>query len=305
MSDTKQHQLRPRLDKLVWILVTKVIPSYLVRAQVLDDGHRIGHSKSLSPFHKQFKALWKALPVLPISIDADKKYITRLDKWTCTCESLKFHSCHLCKHLVQGVPPPPPCFWTEVVSRRTVPLYRHPALVPIGEESSAYIETIDGSITDRDDHGWSGNPEMLEGEGGWRNLDFTTPSLLGKRVRSPDAGSDDTADMEETHHAIFLSSEAQDSDDEEEVEGYAQDLLRRADAFQKVAEILRAQVPHGNRLWMSSIVKRDIGQDVSLMVADINRHELTAQTRDTTWPKKGDKEGQRRSQNTMGYQVGL
>ncbi|KAJ7736509.1 hypothetical protein B0H14DRAFT_3168420 [Mycena olivaceomarginata] len=146
---------------------------------------------------------------------------------------------------------------------------------------------------------------MLEGGGGWRNLNFMTPSLLGKRARSPDIGSDNTADMEETHRALFSSFKAQDSDDEKEVEGYAQDLLRRADAFQKAPEILRGQVPHGNWLWMSSIVKRNIGCDVSLMVADINRHEFTAQTRDTTWPKKGDKEGQRRSQNIMGYQVGL
>jgi hypothetical protein len=58
---------------------------------------------------------------------------------------------------------------------------------------------------------------MLEGGGGWRNLDFMTPSLLGKRARSPDAGSDNTADMEETHRALFPSFEAQDSDDEEEV----------------------------------------------------------------------------------------
>ncbi|KAJ7810939.1 hypothetical protein B0H14DRAFT_2606897 [Mycena olivaceomarginata] len=82
---------------------------------------------------------------------------------------------------------------------------------------------------------------MLEGGGGWRNLDFMTPSLLGKRARSPDVGSDDTADMEETHCTLFPSFEAQDSEDEEEVEGYAQDLLRRADVFQKAAEILRAQ----------------------------------------------------------------
>ncbi|KAJ6563398.1 hypothetical protein DFH09DRAFT_1082448 [Mycena vulgaris] len=174
-----------------------------------------------------------------------------------------------------------------------------------GGESSAYMETIDGSITDGDDHGRSGNPEMLEGGGGWRNLNFTTPSLLGKRARLPEADSDDTEDMEETQCALFPFFEAQDSDDEEEVEEYAQKLLQRADEFQRAAEILRAQVPHRKRLWMSSIVKRDIGHDVSLMVADINRYEFTAQTRDNTWAKKGDREGQRRSQNTMGYQVDL
>lgn len=56
---------------------------------------------------------------------------------------------------------------------------------------------------------------------------------------------------------------------------------------------------------MSSVVKRDIGHDVSLMVADINRYEFTGLTRDNTWAKRGDKEAARRSQNTMGYQVAV
>ncbi|KAJ7688240.1 hypothetical protein B0H17DRAFT_1135699 [Mycena rosella] len=93
-----------------------------------------------------------------------------------------------------------------------------------------------------------------------------------------------------------------DSDDEEEVQSNAEYLPRQADEFIRAAEILRAHVPHKNRIWMSSIVKRDIGHNVSLMVADINRHEHRAQKRDNTWPKNGDKEGARHSQNTMGYQ---
>ncbi|KAJ7309440.1 hypothetical protein DFH08DRAFT_823381 [Mycena albidolilacea] len=105
---------------------------------------------------------------------------------------------------------------------------------------------------------------MLEGGGGWRNLDFMTASLLGKRARSPDAGSDDTADMEETHRALFPFFETQNIDDEEEVEGSAPDLVRREHVFQKAAEILHTEVPHGNRLWMSSIVKRNIGCDAQI-----------------------------------------
>jgi hypothetical protein len=41
------------------------------------------------------------------------------------------------------------------------------------------------------------------------------------------------------------------------------------------------------------------------MVADIRRFESTSRVRDTTWPKKGDKEARRRMQNTMGYQITL
>jgi hypothetical protein len=211
------NMLRPRLDQLVWVLITKVTPAYLARAQVLDDAYRPGRSKPLSPFQKQFKAFWIALSKLPLSVDADKKYITRVDNWTCTCDSLKFQSCHLCKHLVQAVPAPPPRFWLEVVRRRTLPLYRHPVLVPIGREIGAYCETVDGSISDGDDHGWSRNPEILEGGGGWRNFDFTTPSLLGKRPRSPDTGSDDSADAEETRHLLFSDFDHHESDEEEEV----------------------------------------------------------------------------------------
>jgi hypothetical protein len=66
---------------------------------------------------------------------------------------------------------PPPRFWTEVVRRQTLPLYRHPVLVAQGQEKAAYIEPTDGSITDGDDHAWSSDPKVLSGGGGWRGLD--------------------------------------------------------------------------------------------------------------------------------------
>jgi hypothetical protein len=71
----------------------------------------------------------------------------------------------------------------------------------------------------------------------------------------------------------------------------------------KAAEIMRAQANARNLIWMSSIVKRNVGKDVSLMVADIRRYESTGQKRDNTWGKRGDKEANRRVANTMGYQL--
>ncbi|KAJ7856813.1 hypothetical protein B0H14DRAFT_3641355 [Mycena olivaceomarginata] len=212
----------------------------------------------------------------------------------CTCESLKFHSCHLCKHLVQGVPPPPPRFWTEAVRRRTAPLYRPPALVPLGEESSAYIEMIDGSITDGDDHGWSGNPEMLEGGAAGETSTSRHRACL-ESARGHQMPARTQRIWRRTHRALFPSSEAQDSDDEEEVE----DMLRTYFGEQMCSRRQRKFCAHRFRTGTG------FGCQALLSETSDAMHEFTAQTRDTTWPKKGDKEGQRRSQNTMGYQVGL
>ncbi|KAJ7673680.1 hypothetical protein DFH06DRAFT_1081519, partial [Mycena polygramma] len=210
--------LRPRLDQLVWILVTKVTPAYLARANILSDGHRLGRSKPLTHFQKQFKTVWQKLEKSTLSVDADKKYITRVDKWTCTCKAQPLNSCHLCKHLVDAVGPLPARFWTHVVRRRTLPLYRHPCLVPRGEANTDYIEPTDGSISDGDDHAWSADPMILEGGGGWRDLDFSTSSLLGKRARAdPESDGSSAADVDEIQRVFFPSFDTHDSDDEEEV----------------------------------------------------------------------------------------
>jgi hypothetical protein len=78
--------------------------------------------------------------------------------------------------------------------------------------------------------------------------------------------------------------------------------LKRADDFEKAAAIFRAQAAGRNPIWMSAMVRRDIGKDVSLMVSDIQKYESTGLKRDNTWGKKGNKEANRCMQNTMGYQ---
>ncbi|KAJ6466767.1 hypothetical protein C8R45DRAFT_1171983 [Mycena sanguinolenta] len=298
--------LRPHLNQLVWILVTKVTPAYLARAEILNDGHRLGRSQAPTHFQKQFKSAWLQLEKLTLSTDADRKYITRVDRWTCTCPSQPLNCCHLCKHLVGAVGHPPPRLWTEVVHRRKLPLYRHPALVVRGEENLEYINPADGSITDGDDHAWSADPNFLTGGGGWRTLDFSTTSFLGKGARiEPDGDSSSQENVDEIQRQFFPAFETHDSDGETEPDDYSERLLKRAADLEKAAAIIRAQVPHRNKLWMSSVVKRDIGGNVSQFVADINRFERTSRAWDSTWAKAGDNEGQCRMQNTMGCQVPL
>ncbi|KAJ7321352.1 hypothetical protein DFH08DRAFT_941974 [Mycena albidolilacea] len=254
------NHVRPRLDQLIWILITQVTPVYLARANTLNDRHCLGRSKALTPFQKMFKSEWICLESVTTRGDVDEKYITRVDQWTCTCKAQAMHSCHLCEHLVQSLPRPPAKFWMEVVHHRTLPLYHHPALVIPG---SQWIEPADGSITDGDDHVFRTRTNVLAGGGGWRELNFSTPSFAGQTREASDSGSS------------------------------CVHLLKRAEEFKQATTIFRAQVPHRNRIWMLSMVKQDMGCNVGNLVKDIHRYESSSRVRDTTWArKKGDKEEQ-------------
>lgn len=184
------HVARPRLDHLVWILINKVTPEYFARAEFLQDTHRMGRPKELSTYQKYFKTAWQKLAKAAIPESSGQIYETSVSNWTCTCGQQKYDRHHLCKHLVQAVAPPDSRFFREIQRRRVQPLYRHPQLVNRNQENlGIYIEP-DGSITDGDDHVWSGDKSVLRGDGGWRDVQLAgakpadllhSQTLLGKR----------------------------------------------------------------------------------------------------------------------------
>ncbi|KII86094.1 hypothetical protein PLICRDRAFT_115226, partial [Plicaturopsis crispa FD-325 SS-3] len=53
--DYLHHLLRPRLDLLVWVLISTVTPDSIARSEILEDTHRLGRSKPLSTYQKYFK----------------------------------------------------------------------------------------------------------------------------------------------------------------------------------------------------------------------------------------------------------
>ena len=120
------------------------------------------------------------------------QYITNINEWTYTCGQQKYNTHHLCKHLVQAVAHPPTNFWHEVIHCCTVPIYQHPALVPKLDDSRhsspipiGYLDPKHGSITDGDDHIWSGDKAILKGGGGWHNKLVDHTSAV-EYVRSDD-----------------------------------------------------------------------------------------------------------------------
>ena len=79
----------------------------------------------------------------------------------------------------------------------------------------------------------------------------------------------------------------------------------RAEAFERAAKILRAQVSHRNasRIWQTSVSDRGVGNDVINLVSDVQWFEETGRKRGTTWGEGKDKVQKGRVQNTMGYEV--
>ncbi|KAG6848015.1 hypothetical protein H0H93_004170 [Arthromyces matolae] len=210
--DYLHHVSRPRLDQLVWILVNRVTPSYISRSENLNDEFRIGRSKKLTTYQVAFKKSWKELQQRSIS---DKGYQTDVPNWNCTCGQQKYHAQHLCKHLVHAVGTPHPDFWREVYRRRVAPIYRHSALVASSadQDSTSHISGDDGSITDGDDHVWTGGNRESLGQGGWRDIlaDAATLShsvdacTTRKRDRSDEAPDKDDSLVKKPRNGPSLS----------------------------------------------------------------------------------------------------
>jgi hypothetical protein len=326
-----------------WILINKVIPAYFARAELLNDEYRLGRSKSLTTYQQYFKRDWAKLASASVS---GKDYDTNIKTWTCKCGRQKYNAHHLCKHLVQAVAPPPVKFWQNVQRRRKTPLYRHPDLHPrdIDPSLPGVVEgPMDGSITDGDDHVYAGDHNFLTGEGGWRELvNHGSQKLLGKRDRLPPTArsplgpidvnvpaDDDAEDDRPSKRAHFSAGsqeyEGLDSDHEEEVisfsslliqsltknprqvDEYAEKIKKRAEELQRGAEMMLSQLAHRNKIWMKSVVDRNLGADISAMVEDIRHFERSTRIGNAdnlTWARPGDKHSSRRVRNTMGYQVG-
>lgn len=116
----------PRCDLLVWILVTKLAPSYYVKLDRLLV--QTGRYRELCSWRKDFKKEWRNLETRQITFPINDAYKPRTDKWTCTCPAFVTSRFLICKHLIQDVERVPPVFFLEVKRHRTAPFWRHKAL---------------------------------------------------------------------------------------------------------------------------------------------------------------------------------
>ncbi|KAJ7880468.1 hypothetical protein B0H13DRAFT_2278738 [Mycena leptocephala] len=281
------HLVHPRLDQLVHILIYDVTPTIEARLAYLDPTFRWGRAREETTWQKGFHAAWNAMLKKPVS---GKHYKTDIKNWTCSCGQQKYDAYHLCKHLVQAVGVPSNTFWVQIYRRRTMPIYRHPELVPIGEPRGTFNDLDDGCITDGDDVVWSGDKEVL-GSGLWRDTAKHSVSALGKRMREGDGGRDgDSSQMPRLDGSVdapstvaSLSGDVPSDDDDEEAEARSK-LIERAKMWKEAAEIAIEQAGRtDNTIWVKSVLRRGVGEDVEDLVKDVRRYKNSNRNRDTTW----------------------
>ncbi|KAJ7938749.1 hypothetical protein B0H13DRAFT_2301394 [Mycena leptocephala] len=147
--DTLHRLLHPRLDQLIYLIITDVVPAFEAKMLLFDSNYRPGRPKPLMPWQKAFKAMWLKLAVRPLGTRA---YKVDLLAFTCSCGQQKYNAFLLCKHLVQAFHPPDPAFFREIIRRRVTPFYRHSLLKP-RDGSVLDCSMDDGSISDGDELG--------------------------------------------------------------------------------------------------------------------------------------------------------
>ncbi|KAF7799214.1 hypothetical protein EIP86_010446 [Pleurotus ostreatoroseus] len=127
--DYLHHFHQPRIDLLVWIIITKLAPPYYQKLAVrLND---IGRFRELATWRKDFKADWKKCLCTPISLPLNDAYRPDPYKW----------------HLVQAVKPVPPIFFLTVTRNRTAPFWSHSDLIPLLPAPETTVSDLPSTAT--------------------------------------------------------------------------------------------------------------------------------------------------------------
>jgi len=128
-EDYLHHFSLPRLDLLAWVLVTKLVPTYYRKLEVMLND--TGRFRELPKWRKDFKANWMTAMRTPITMPINEKYRPNAKDFLCTCPRFVVSRFLLCKHVVQLFQPVNPLFFLEVTRNRTLPFWSHPSLKPL------------------------------------------------------------------------------------------------------------------------------------------------------------------------------
>ncbi|KAG6871056.1 hypothetical protein C0995_008729, partial [Termitomyces sp. Mi166 len=203
-------------------------------------------------------------------------------------------------------------FRYKVICRRVLPIYQHPKLKLKNTEDSPFtFNDFNGSITDGNDHIWSGDQDILHGGGGWHQLAGSFGVLGKRRTVALDQDLDmhaknlvevsQASSLKKRPHTIDLefidltysspppeiTKETTDSPlcsssliqygsgDEQELDDYIEQIQKKADAFEEAAQILHSQIQFKNQIWMKSLSDCKFGHDVMDFIDDIRVYEKT------------------------------
>jgi hypothetical protein len=131
---------RPRIDLVIWVLLSRLIPSAIRRMRALLEHD---HRQAMASWRKDFKSEWKMMNgQLPEAV-RNQHYHTDPIRWTCACHSFLNSRFLLCKHILSCYEPV--CnridFFRSVQRHREPPFWTHRQLVLQPQYQSSLANT--------------------------------------------------------------------------------------------------------------------------------------------------------------------
>jgi hypothetical protein len=119
---------RPRIDLVVWVLTSRVIPNGLDRMEAIRNGD---YRKATASWRKTFKKQWKQLQGREIEPQSIHRYHTNPAMWTCACDAFLLSRFLICKHIVHcyGSITDPIKFFSGLRRQRSSPFWVDKQLV--------------------------------------------------------------------------------------------------------------------------------------------------------------------------------
>jgi hypothetical protein len=121
---------RPRVDLVVWILTSRVLPDAVHRMMAISSGQfRIFKARWREAFKKQ----WKKEAYKTVDPGKLKEYHTDPINWVCACKSFLHSRFLICKHIVHCFESPSPEFFEAVSRQTTYPFWKDERLILLPE----------------------------------------------------------------------------------------------------------------------------------------------------------------------------
>ncbi|RDH27526.1 hypothetical protein BDQ94DRAFT_184479 [Aspergillus welwitschiae] len=117
---------RPRVDLVVWVLTSRVLPDAVHRMTAISSGQfRVFKARWREAFKKQ----WRRESCKAVHLDKLKEYHTNPANWVCACKSFLHSRFLLCKHIVRCFESPSPGFFETVSRQTTYPFWNNAQLI--------------------------------------------------------------------------------------------------------------------------------------------------------------------------------
>ena len=162
---------RPRIDLVLWVLISRVMPSALNRLKAI---MARDYRKATPSWQKDFKKQWKELSHRGPESESFRRYYADPQKWVCGCEFFLLSRFLICKHLIHCFEPVawPSEFFRDIRRQRSSPywVYKNSQLV-LHPEFASFVEQLPTDMSEVESEVESDIDERALGEDDLVTLD--------------------------------------------------------------------------------------------------------------------------------------